>query len=237
MKKLLFILLLTIPFIGFGQGWDVKLGPNFLTPFSNLSDLSNCEYCIPHKKTTGIGLHSSISYNFMFNNINPRISFSPLVSYSIINYHIEENSINWNMKKDVKDHYLNVSYSIGYKISNLISTKIGFSFDTQIKRKINGTIDLNTSTGVGMGDDPVLSNNTVSEIEINEFEIKGFSCVVSVDYNINPSFYIFTQVNIPVSIWDYEETNFGGKEFNNYIKKLTLQERQYLSIGIGYNIF
>jgi len=236
MKKLLFILLLTIPFIGFGQGWDVKLGTNFLTPFSNQNDLPSCEYCLPHKKTTGIGLNSSISYLFIFEKVNPKITFSPSVSYSLINYHTEDEFEYFKVKKDLKDHYINFSSSIGYKINNTFSTSIGLCFDTQIKRKEIGQIEVTSLPDNG---DLVFNDGQIIETENNEPTIKGFSCLVSVEYNINPSFYIFTQLKIPVSIWGYEESPETNSTIgiNDYVKKLNLQERKYMSLGIGYNIF
>ena len=240
MKKLLLILLLTIPYIGFGQGFNFELGTTFMIPFSNQINVPSCEVCPPHKKTTGIGLNSSISYLFTFENLNPKITFSPSVSYSLINYHTEDEYEYFKWKKDLKDHYINFSSSIGYKINNTFSTSLGVCFDTQMKRKAIGQIEVTNPPDPGV--DLVFNDGQIMEGENNEPTIKGFSCLVSVEYNINPSFYIFTKLKIPVSIWGYEESTetnlyFSNIGSNNYNKKLKLQERRYMTLGIGYNIF
>tara|TARA_B110000003_G_C16469983_1_gene465258 strand:- start:123 stop:827 length:705 start_codon:yes stop_codon:yes gene_type:complete len=234
MKKLLLILLLTLPFIGVGQGVGFKIGTTFMIPFSNQNDLAphGSEFVFPHKRTTGLGLKSSLSYYFHFKKINPKISISPTISYSIINYHEEETVGPIYYNKEIRDQYIDLSFNFGYKINNRLSTKIGVSIDTQIKRNINGTTILNTNTLENEDEDDFAFSGGIFEInytdDLNEVIIKGLSSVISIEYNINSSVFIYTDFKIPVTISD--------NEWNHYDKKLNFQERRVMIIGLGYTI-
>tara|TARA_B100000767_G_scaffold126405_1_gene120493 strand:+ start:50 stop:775 length:726 start_codon:yes stop_codon:yes gene_type:complete len=241
MKKLLLILFLTIPYIGVGQGVNFKIGTTFMIPFSNQNDLisSSCQFCFPHKRTTGFGLQSSLSYDFHFKKINQKISISPIISYSIINYNEEETVGPLSSNKEIRDQYIDLSFNFGYKINNRLSTKIGVSIDTQIKRNINGTNIINNNT-LDNEDDPVISGD-IMEInytnDLNEVTIKGLSSIISIEYNINSSIFIYTDFKIPITISDWEKNNMMERKWNDYDKKLNFQERRIMIIGIGYTIY
>ena len=239
MKKILFILLLTIPFVGFGQGWDFKLGTNLLIPFSNTIETFPDFNDSPIKEyTTNVGLNSSISYEYF---INEKFSFYPSISYSFINYKTNESSGPLTGKYNYNDHFINVSISPGYRINNRFFIYFGLSFDSKIKSTRNGTYTINSPgliPSIPSGTDDPLFTTTPTTGSFNQnselFELFYLSNKLSLKYYLNKNVFIFSDLKIPLIYYNNSMDEFSWKKREFETNSSLYQRNRYIVIGGGY---
>jgi len=233
-KKIILILLLTIPFVGFGQGWDFKLGTNLLIPFSNTIETWPDFNDSPIKEyTTNVGLSSSISYEYF---INEKFSLYPSISYSFINYKTNERSGPFTGEYNVNDHFINVSLSPGYRINNKFFIYFGLSFDSKIKSTRNGTITytpIQDSIPTTQFQDPIPTTQSYNWTS-SDIELFYLSNEISLKYYIKKNVFIFSNLKIPLIYYNNVVGEFSWKKRDFETNSSLYQRNRYIVIGGGY---
>ena len=235
--KHLYIILLVFPLIGLGQGLNFKLGSTVLIPFNNYEE-NSFDPEFGSDTNTKLGFQSSVCYDFIFKNISDKFSVSPSFSYSLINFNYYEEVGPLTFDETWKNHHLQFSLISGYRVNDLITTKLGISLDSKISSSVKGTNIFNPTFSSLENDlnDPYISLYSEGYLEgvHNEFELLGFSGHFSLEFGINKVVSVFSNFQFSV-------LNFGGlnplstsEENLNYRQQQV--PRRYLTLGLGFNI-
>ena len=243
MKKILFILLITIPFIGFGQNFSVKFGSNVMIPFNSLIewDTGPDNDNFYEELSTRLGFNSTVLYDLSFGKQN-RYIFSSSLTYRLINYKFKFRSggiesIDWFKRKDQN---IDITFSSGYILNNRTTLKLGTSIETRINQE--------TSDGmVGGGSSlPTQTTTELSTVNGNDFFVddekwffKGhtnLSIIFSVEQKIYQNVFLFSDLRIPFYYFtDLESNIYSDKNLIEYQQKIEFQKKRSLNIGVGVN--
>jgi len=237
MKKHLYIILLILPLIGFGQGFNIKIGTTCIVPFTT-NNIGSSELLT----TSKLGVQSSISYDFTFQDISDNFLLSPSFTYTLLKSNYYEQTGPMSMDLYNYNHLIHFSLNSGYKFYNRIIIKFGLSLDSKLSNNIKGIYRYENSTSwneyFGLSDDPILPNQ-VEEDELkfanNEFKLLGLSGNLSFEFQVNQVVSIYSTFLFTFNSSDIEDiVDFSDLGGNGNMR--TLLPRKYISFGIGLNI-
>ena len=205
---------------------------------------------------TKLGLNSSISYDILMGK-EKRYSFSPSVSYRLINYNYgygvgNLRNLGW-LKRN--DHNIDITISQGYQFNNKISFKLGFSLETRVKQKTKGSVVISKEGwDVNNPDDPLTQPDTIIIIlnnsqDENDYYVNlddqkwsfkdntNISCIFSFEYNIRKNIFLFSDLRIPVYLFKKSNTlDTAYNMYDNFITKSEFQKRRNIVLGVGYKL-
>ena len=231
--KHLYIILLILPLIGFGQGFNFKIGTTCIVPFKTNNIYPNTESLT----TSKLGVQSSISYDFILQDISDKFSVSPSFTYTLLKSHSFNQTGPISVDLYNYNHLLHFSLNSGYKFYDRITTKFGLSLDSKLSNNIKGIWTYDPGPPIWNDlNDPII-NNTIEESEEkfgnNELKLLGFSGNFSVEFQINQIFSVYSTFLFPFVSFEHEEFINSGLEGINVS---TLLLRKHMSFGMVLNI-
>ena len=245
--KHLYIILLILPLIGFGQGLNFQLGSTCIVPFKTNNFIGNDfisieqvnEYGLVNETTSQIGVQGSLTYDFNFQEISDKFFLSPTLTYTLINLNIYEktgpiiNDFNQN------HHLIQLSFNSSYQVHEKFTPSFGIPLDSQLFSRLKGesVYDFIVPEGV---DEVLLPNETVTvKGKDNEFIFLGFSGKFSIEFQINNQFSIYSNFSFPLKTFKDEGSYLGdgGKDQSSKVRSIGYTvPRKHISLGLGFSL-
>ena len=235
----LYIILLILPLIGFGQGFIIKIGTTGIVPFTT-NNIGSSGLLT----TSKLGVQSSISYDFTFKDVSDNFLLSPSFTYTLLKSSYYEQTGPISMDLYNYNHLIHFSLNSGYKFYNRIIIKFGLSLDSKLSNNIKGIYRYENENSIswneyfGLPDDPILPNQVEEDEQKfvnNEFKLLGLSGNLSFEFQVNQVVSIYSTFLFPFNSSDIEDiVNYSDSGWDGSIR--TLLPRKYISFGIGLNI-